>query len=85
MLLGFIPVNFFFFLARRRGNKGKVCPDGGTELAKHVPGMLYAQGLLYPVLAKEGKGEERRGSTEGQGRGKPRGNFPVTFVPSEYS
>lgn len=52
--------------------------------------MLYAQGLLYPVLAKEGKGEERRGSTEGQGRtgqgrGKPRGNFPVTFVPSEHS
>lgn len=73
-------------MARGRGNKEKVCPDGGTALAKHILSTLYAQGLLYPaVLAKEGKREERRGSTEGQGRGKPHGNFPVTFVPSEHS
>ena len=58
MLLGFIPVNFFFFWARGRGNKEKVCPDGGIALAKHILSILYAQGLLYPpVPAKEGKGE----------------------------
>lgn len=59
----------FFFLARGRGNKEKVCLDGGIALAKHILSTLYAQGLLYPpVPAKEGKGEEGRGSTEGQGR-----------------